>query len=296
MSEFSSLLVPLDGSVVAARSLDCAVWLAQRLKARLHLLTATSGERPARDELRRLRVSEHHWPLIELHQMSAPAEKAIIEAAVRHDARLVVMSARGESSERTERGDSAQPLGHVARFVIERSAAPVLLMPQQYRQVLPWERLVVPVSGALACDDAVAVAVRLACALDLTVKVVHVANPSSRDEGLEARARYSDALHHEYSGQLDELVRRAIALLGAKERRRIESVALSSGDVLARLVEVVGREHGSVIVVGWRGTFAPGHAEVLKALIREITSPLLLVRRSGRQTSQLNVGEEFDRS
>jgi nucleotide-binding universal stress UspA family protein len=184
----------------------------------------------------------------------------------------------------------------VARFVIERCAVPVLLMPPRYQQVLPWERLVVPVSGALACDDALAVAARFASELDLTVKVVHVANPGSRDEGIEARARYSDALHHEYSGQLDELVRRALPLLDAKERRRIESVSLSSGDVLARLVEVVGREHGSAVVVGWQGTFAPGHAEVLKTLIREMTGPLLLVRRSGRRTSQLNVGEEFDQS
>ena len=43
MTMFSSLLVPLDGSPMAARSFECAAWLAQRLEARLHVLTATDG-------------------------------------------------------------------------------------------------------------------------------------------------------------------------------------------------------------------------------------------------------------
>ena len=293
MTTFSSLLVPLDGSQAAARGLGCAVWLAQRLKARLHLLTATDAARSPRDELLRLGVAERHWQQIELHQMSEPPEKAIVEATARHHVRIVVMSACGQSFERTEWRDSEQVLGHVARFVIERCPVPVLLLPPRYREVLPWERLVVPVSGAVACDDALTVAARLACALDLTVHAVHVADPSSRDEGLEVRARYSDALHHEYSGQFDELMGHSLPLLDARERSRIEAVRLSSGDVLGRLLELVRREHGSAVVVGWHGTLASGHAELLKALIREITNPLLLVRQSARPRSQLNAGEEL---
>jgi alpha,alpha-trehalose phosphorylase len=53
---------------MAARALGCAVWLAARLGARLHILSATPQERPAREELTRLKVPGAHWPLITLHQ------------------------------------------------------------------------------------------------------------------------------------------------------------------------------------------------------------------------------------
>lgn len=294
MTAFSSLLVPLDGSLVAARSLDCAAWLAQRLEARLHVLTATSAEQSPHDELRRLRVAERHWPKIELHQTSDSPEKAIVDASARYGVSLVVMNARGESSDRAERRELEQILGHVARFVVERCTVPVFLIPPRYQEVLPWKRLVVPVSGAIVCDDALSVAAQLAFALGLTVKVVHVASPSAADEGLDARARYSDALHHEYRGQLDELVKRALPLLGAKERRCIEGVSLASGDVLGGLIDFISGEHGSAVIVGWHGTLASGHAELLKELIRQITSPLLFVRGMAPRLSRLNTGEAVD--
>jgi beta-phosphoglucomutase family hydrolase len=58
MSLFPSILVPLDGSRLAARSLGCATWLAARLGARLHILSATPQVRPAREELARRQVAE----------------------------------------------------------------------------------------------------------------------------------------------------------------------------------------------------------------------------------------------
>ena len=294
MTMFSSVLVPLDGSPMAARSFECAAWLAQRVEARLHVLTATDGERSPRDELRRLRVPERYWPDIEIHQTSDSPETAIIEASARYDVRLVVMSARGESFERAEHLEPEQVVGHVAGFVIERCPVPVILTPPQYRVVLPWKRLIAPISGACACEDALALAVPLAYDLDISVRVVHVANPDAADEGLDVRARYSDALHHEYPGQLDELVMRALPLLPIKERHRIESVYVRSGNVLARLLEIVEGERNSAVVVGWRGTLSAGRAPLLKGLIGRITSPLLLVKQRARRLSRLNTGEEFE--
>src|SRR3546814_18185619 len=58
--------------------------------------------------------------------------------------------------------------------VLGRSPVPVLLLPPAYREVLPLERVLVPVSGELEGDEALALAVRLANALDLAVHVAHV--------------------------------------------------------------------------------------------------------------------------
>lgn len=298
MSPFASILVPLDGSRVAARSLGCATWLAARLGARLHILSTTPQERPAREELARLRVPEAHWPLVTLHQAPAYPEEAILAAVARHDVSLVVMTAGGQTAEAAPPvadADARSAVGHVTRAVLERSPVPVLLLPPAYREVLPWERVLVPVSGELEGDEALALAVRLANALDLAVHVAHVTDADTGDEGLAARARYADALHHEYPRQLEELVTRALSHCGPAQSRCIADIALCHGDVAAELLGLIERKSLSVLVMGWHGLFTSGHARILKQLIGVIPSPMLLVKRARRMPFRLRVGEEIDR-
>ena len=296
MSVFASILVPLDGSRTAARSVGCAAWLAARLGARLHILSATPHERPAREALAALQVPEPHWPLVTLHQAPAYPEEAILGAIARHDIALVVMTACGQTAEApaAPAGDAVPAVGHVACAVIERSPVPVLLLPPNYREVLPWQRILVPVSGEIQADEALALAVRLAQALDLAVHVAHVADPDDGDESLAARARYADALHHEYPHQLEELVSRALPHGAPEERRRIADIALCHGDVATELLKLIERTPVSVLAVGWHGRFMTGHARVLKRLIQESASPVLLVKAPARMPFQLKVGEQLE--
>jgi nucleotide-binding universal stress UspA family protein len=290
MSPFQSILVPLDGSRIAACSLGCALWLATRLRARLHVLSATPRERPAREELARLQVPEEHWPRIVLHQAPAYPEQAILDAVDRHRVALIVMTACGETAEAPAAG--VPGVGHVARAVIERSPVPVLLLPPRYRETLPWTRLLVPVSGEPEGDEALALAVRLAGTLDLEVHVAHVA--AAGDETLEGRTRYADALHHEYPRQLEEFVGRALPRCTPEECRRITDVALCRGEVAAELRALIERRQASVLVVGWHGRFMAGHARVLKELIGVITLPVLLVKAAASAPVRLHVGESIE--
>jgi nucleotide-binding universal stress UspA family protein len=297
MSPFGSILVPLDGSRIAAQGLGCAVWLATGLGARLHILSATPHERPAREALTRLKVPEAHWPLITLHQAPAYPEEAILGAVARHDVSLVILTASGESAEApapSPEHDADLVVGHVTRAVIERSPSPVLLLPQAYREALPWERALVPVSGEAEADDALALAVRLADALDLDVHVAHVADADTGDESLAARARYADALHHEYPRQLEELVTRALPQCSPSECRRVTELALCHGDVAAELLELIERRRISLLVVGWHGRFMTGRARVVKHLVQTIAQPILLVQPQRRMPFRLNVGENIE--
>jgi nucleotide-binding universal stress UspA family protein len=293
MSVFTSILVPLDGSRTAARSLGCAAWLAGRLGARLHVLSVTPQEQPAPEALRRLGVGEAYWPLITLHQAPAYPADAILSALARYEAELVVLTARGEGAEAVAGArPSGRTVGRVARAVIERSPVPALLLPGDYRERLPWARILVPLSGEVEGDDALALAVRLAGALDLDVCVAHVAGAG--DEGLAARARYADALHHEYPGQLEELIGRLLPRCSPEDAARIQDVALCHGDVAGQLLERVERLGISLLVVGWRGRFEAGHARVLKQLLRTVTVPVLLVKPAVRTPFRLKVGEEIE--
>ncbi len=295
MKLFPSILVPLDGSRIAARSIGCATWLASRLDARLHILSATLRELPAREELMRLQVPERHWPLIVLHQVPEVPADAILAAVARHEARLIVMTACGHTAETPEPGDqeALHSVGSVARAIIERSSVPVLLLPANYREALPWERVLVPVSGEVEFDEALALAVHLANALDLQVHVAHVADSQAGEESLSMRARYADSLHHEYAHQLEELVSRALPQCPPEECRRVADLALCRGDVAGELLKLIERKRISMLVVGWHGRFMTGHARVLRHLIRAITIPVLLVRTEARMPLRLKVGEEM---
>jgi nucleotide-binding universal stress UspA family protein len=296
MSLFTSILVPLDGSRTAAASLGCATWLAARLQARLHILSATQHELPAREALARLRVAEEHWPLVTLHQAPAYPQDAILAAIAEHDVGLIVMTARGGAADTAPQAppDPLKIVGHVTQAVIEGSPAPVLLLPPAYAEALPWRRALVPLSGEAQADEALAVAVRLAAALDLAVHVAHVADADAGKEGLAAAARYADAPHHEYAHRLEELVRQALPQCTPEECRRIEEVALCRGDIAAELVELIDRKRASLLVIGWHGRFMAGHAAVLKHLVQVVTCPLLLVKPAARMPFRLKVGEEIE--
>jgi nucleotide-binding universal stress UspA family protein len=201
------------------------------------------------------------------------------------------MTACGQTAEAP---DAPRIVGHVARAVIERSPVPVLLLPPNYREALPWERALVPVSGEAEADEALALAVRLAGALDLTVHVAHVADRDPGDKGLAARARYADALYHEYPCQLEEFVSRALPHCAPEERRRIAEIALCHGDVAAELQKLIERKRISVLVLGWHGRFMTGRARVLKHLVQVITRPVLLVKPAARMPFRLKVGEEME--
>ncbi|HEX7126909.1 MAG TPA: universal stress protein [Thermodesulfobacteriota bacterium] len=294
MNPFPSILVPLDGSSTAARSLGCATWLARRLGSRLHVLNAGPDPLPAREALTRLKVPEAAWPLVVLHQAPACPADAVLEAVAQYEVQLVVMTARGKTAEAQAAGDTTRLVGHVTHAVLERSPVPVLLLPPAYREELPWTRVLVPVSGEAEADAALTLAVRLARALDLGVHVVHVIPPGDGDADLAARARYADALHHEYPRQLEEVVSRALADCTPGERCRVEDVALGYGEVDTELLALIERKRVSLLVIGWHGCLASGRAPVLRRLIESVASPLLLVKPAEPQPFRLKVGEEIE--
>jgi nucleotide-binding universal stress UspA family protein len=231
--------------------------------------------------------------VITLHQAPAYPADAILSALARFDVGLVVMTARGEGAEAAAKAqDPGRIVGHVTRAVIERSPVPVLLLPPGYREALPWRRALVPLSGEAEADEALVLAVRLAGALDLQVCVAHVADVG--DEGLAARTRYADALHHEYPGQLEELVGRLLPHCRPEEVGRIQDVMLCYGEVAGQLLERIERQRISLLVVGWHGRFEAGRARVLKHLLLTVTIPILLVKPAARAPFRLRIGKEIE--
>jgi nucleotide-binding universal stress UspA family protein len=289
MSRFTSLLLPLDGSAEAAKGLGCALWLAGKLGAALHVLNATPEPLPAPEALARLHVPEKDRSRLVLHQTAAgDARQAVLDAMDEHAVQLAVMSARGASTHTGAEADKR--LGHVAQAVIERTAVPVLLLPRRYREALPWQTMLAATSGEAAADQALAAAVQLAAALELKMAVVHCAEPGAAAEA-RALGAYADAPQYEYPRRLEEMITRAVT---PQECRCIVEVLLCRGDPAAELMKQLAERRSSVLALGWHGRLAQGRAPVLKRLLDEAECPVLLVREASRPRARLKVGEELE--
>jgi nucleotide-binding universal stress UspA family protein len=286
MKRFRSLLLPLDGSPEAAKAAPCALWLAERLGATLHVLHATAQPLPGREALARLRLPQGERAHVVVHQLAENAEAAVLDAVREQGIELVVLTARGESA---SAGVALEErLGSVARAVIEASPVPVVLLPARYREALPWQSMLAGASGEPAADRGLEAAAQLAAALELRVSVMHSGDGPSRAAG------YADAPHHEYGRRLQEMVERGLACCSGEEARCVHEVLLRRGDPAEALLAHVAREGSSVLAIAWHGVLGGGRAPVLKRLLEEAPCALLLVRSSGRSAARLKVGSEID--
>lgn len=286
MKRFRSLLLPLDGSPEAAKAAGCALWLAERLGATLHVLHATAQPLPGPEALARLRLPQAERAHVVVHQLPENAEAAVLDAVAEHAVELVVMSARGESA--SAGAALEERLGSVARAVIEASPVPVVLLPARYRETLPWSSMLAAASGEPAADRALEAAAQLAAALELRVQVMH------SGDGPSGTGAYADAPHHEYGRRLQEMVERGLAGCTSEEARCVHEVLLRRGNPAAALLEHVSREGTSVLALGWHGALSSGRAPVLKRLLEEAPCALLLVRSPETSPARLKVGEEID--
>lgn len=291
MKHFTSLLLPLDGSPEAAKGAGCALWLAERLGATLHVLHAASQPFPRCEALGRLRVPNAQQPQVILHQLPEKADAAVLEAIGTHGVNLVVMSARGESSVAGLKPSAH--LGAIAQAVIKRSPVPVLVLPVRYREALPWRSMLAAASGQPAAGQALEAATQLAAALRLRVTVVHA------EDGPDGAASmplgtYADAAYHEYPYRIEEMVERGLSTCTPDERCCVEQALLRRGEPATVLLEQARRRQVSVLALGCHGEFGPKRARVLKRLLDEAECALLLVHESERSSARLKVGEELD--
>lgn len=137
--KLSTILVPLDGSVVAEAALTPAVDLARTWGARLVLLRAAEAHTgpltdPIEAQVHVMREAEEYLAAaqarvkaagvaeVELSAWYGPPAEAIVEAARHRHADLIVMSSHGRS------GVARLVLGSVAESVLRATAVPILLI------------------------------------------------------------------------------------------------------------------------------------------------------------------------
>jgi nucleotide-binding universal stress UspA family protein len=290
MNRHMSLLLPLDGSREAAKGAGCALWLAEKLGADLHVLHAEAQPFSGKATLASLYVPVALQAHVILHQMDGDAAAAVLDAIANLNIDLVIMSSHGESVSAGR--DLPQYLGSTARAVLARTSVPVLLLPLRYRETLPWKSILAAASGEVAADQALEAAAHLATMLKLGVTIVHVEDGPVTDG--RPLGTYSDSTHYEYPYRMQEMVERGLATCTPIECGCVEESILRRGDPATVLLQEASNRKSNVLALGWHGAFGTGHAAVLKQLLEQAECALLLLRTGESTKARLKVGREMD--
>ncbi len=275
----SRILVPVDGSELAARAIPCAARVARRSGAEIILVEAVS-------DLGRIHHSE-----VELEQVvdrlrhqdiaaravvhcGAPAT-VVLEVADDQGVDLIVMCTHGRS------GIGRWLYGSVADSVLRRSRLPVLLVPATCDRALdgsPRPRILVALDESDLSAAALVPAADLARAMDAEIVLLRVVE--RRDYGM-------------YEGATAGLIDRS-AEGRAEAQRRLEAIAdelrMAGQDARARAlvghpvsaITAAAREEGASILVmathGRGGLARLVLGSVATGTLQRADVPVLLVR------------------
>src|SRR5581483_7617983 len=275
---FGTILVPLDGSTLAARAVPFATAFARAAGARLVLIRAVRadrlpGEKAALAQRAARRRAEVELGVIveqlqqeglaaEAHVSSKAAPEAIVDAARQQHADLIVMSTHGRS------GIGRWLYGSVADRVLQRTRVPVLLVPPSCERTCPAAgalRVLVPLDGSELAERALVYA-RAVAGTAGEILLYQVLPPSVPiDDG----------------DLLDPYWTEVFAEARADVLRYLEGVAVELGAAAQRIAEYARREKVDLVVLSSHGRAGVARwllGSVAEELLREAPTPLLLVR------------------
>lgn len=177
---FRTLIVPLDGSPLAAQALKYAEVLGRRTESRVIVVSAApdKGDIPAD-----LAGAVEQLQAAGANASSRPATgkpaAAILEAADSEQADLIVMSTHGRS------GIGRWVYGSVAERVLHDARVPVLLVSpgctRDWSEAREGRRVLVPLDGSEFAEAALEPAKKLAKALDAEIILAEIVDPLSHD-------------------------------------------------------------------------------------------------------------------
>ena len=78
-------------------------------------------------------------------------------------------------------------------------------------------------------------------------------------------------------------------------RQALEQQLLCHGEVAQQILDLIDRRRASLLALSWHGSFATGHAKLVKRLLGTLACPALLVKPLLRAPFVLRVGEARER-
>jgi len=242
---YDTILVPTDGSDVAAVAADMAVALARRFGADVRGLYVRDGDGDA-DGTRATAAVADRAAAAGVEATTAvvdaegPIHRRILADADDHGADCIVMGTHGRT------GLDRFVLGSVAERTLRESSVPVLTVHEDSVVDLDLDAILVPTDGSACSEAAAAHAVDLALSTDAALHVVHVVDAGVLP--MDGSGAVFDELQRAGERALDSVVERA-------ERAGVSTIRASvlSGTPYRAITDYADAEDVALVVMGTHG-------------------------------------------
>jgi nucleotide-binding universal stress UspA family protein len=284
------ILCAVDDSEAAGRVVDTARWLAEALPARLLVVHVVGDASSEEDEIvGRVRSRLGEAP-VDLRALEGARAEAIVEAADREGAELLVVGSRGHG------GLRSTVLGSVSRKLVADARCPVVVVPSgedwAVEDGAPDDAgsVVCGVDGSDQALDGAALAGRLAQRLDCRLVIVHAR------QNVKAMLSYPGARSETppVTGQQDAVGKLAAEVI----QRAVEAAGVSAAGVIepgppAEVLEsVADREAALLIVITARGVGGV-RASLLGSVAAELSAsaarPVVVLSEAVASTARAQV-------
>jgi nucleotide-binding universal stress UspA family protein len=314
--DMKTLLVPLDGSELAARIVPHVRSLAANLSARvlvLHVVTPSEQKQffahnpevqqrvatiaegvadkdPAYQE--RLHLLLHEYVAqslepamqalksdgldVELEVLIGAPAEHIVETAKRREVSLIAMATHGYS------GIRRWALGSITDKVVHATDTPVFVLRGDSQRAPTIGRVLVPLDGSDFAEQALPVALELATHARADIHVLRATLPLY-DQPALVRAGLSNDLFAESQAQVRSQAREALAATAAQVRQQDlhATYNLVEGHPAEAIIDEAKRQQSDVIVMathGYSGIKRWSLGSVADKVLHATDTPLVLVR------------------
>jgi nucleotide-binding universal stress UspA family protein len=293
---FEKILVPLDGSPLAAKALPYAAWLAKGAAGQLLLVRAIEtwavtvhGAIEKELEQKPRVEAELEGAAAELRAQGLTVEQAVymgepasaIEvAASTRDVGLIAMSTHGRS------GFARWAYGSVAERVLHHSRRPVLLVPAQCE--LTWRQggntILVPLDGSPLAEEALEPAKLLAGVLGAAITVLQVIEPPNMALAASGMGPgYYEAF--DVQAWIDQARPYAEDIAKRLQDAGVEATAHTTGGYAAATIQEQARARNAAAIVmashGRTGLARLALGSVAIGVVQRATAPVLVIRPVG---------------
>jgi nucleotide-binding universal stress UspA family protein len=257
----SIVLAALDATHTAQSVLEAALRVGEMTDSGVEAVHAPTGHNQS------LTLPTDHAD-VPLHLLSGPREPAVLSAIDAPDVLAAVIGAKAAA-------DDPRLLGTTARYIVERSSKPVVIVPPKVVAPGAFRRLLIPLEGTESSSRPVLERLLPLLATDVELIVLHVFTEATQPTMLDHPSRDLEMMGREF------LTRHL-----PRQEARIE---LRPGPVGIRVAEVCDEHGADLIVLSWSQDSRAGRARVVREVLGGANLPILLLplraERVGRDLS-----------
>lgn len=265
------IMVPLDGSRTALKALPVAKVFSDFAGGAVRVLNVAEQAKPLAEFAQELGASRAVLSGVSLECRAGTPAEVILRAAQEMPARLIVLCTY-------TKGQPQDVLGRTALEVLRGAVAPVVLVNPEL-PLTNWRlrKVLLPHEGTPANSEAVRPGAELARRASAELIVLLVAAPGAavpQEHGALTPPAYLDQPQHEWSAWVGEFMERLACVCPLADLR--VRLLLGRGRPAAEILRVTRESAVDLILMAWKGRWAPHRAETLKEVLREAPCPIMV--------------------